>query len=91
MIRPRLTTTGVQLTAPKAFVSLPVRWENAYGGEDRSNANSPDWDWVPAGVEANPECATHGLCELCYYYYYGVRYERAGSQAAQSIRLAPER
>ncbi|MBC7842210.1 MAG: hypothetical protein H7099_07850 [Gemmatimonadaceae bacterium] len=30
------------------------------------------WDWVPSWVEEAPPKTSHGLCEMCFTYYYGV-------------------
>jgi hypothetical protein len=29
------------------------------------------WDWVPAWVEAPPPRTSHGLCDLCFGFYWG--------------------
>ncbi|MBN2705758.1 MAG: hypothetical protein JXR89_04880 [Deltaproteobacteria bacterium] len=28
------------------------------------------WDWIPAWVEKMPPNTSHGLCPVCFYYYY---------------------
>ncbi|MBC7962985.1 MAG: hypothetical protein H7Y05_08580 [Steroidobacteraceae bacterium] len=32
------------------------------------------WDWVPAWVEQMPENTSHGLCQICFEYYYEFKY-----------------
>jgi hypothetical protein len=33
--------------------------------------NAPEsWDWVPAWVERQPRGTSHGLCRICFDYYY---------------------
>lgn len=32
--------------------------------------DSTRWDWVPAWVEQSPAATSHGLCDVCFNYYY---------------------
>ncbi|MBC8089887.1 MAG: hypothetical protein H7Z40_21720 [Phycisphaerae bacterium] len=36
----------------------------------RQVADPTRWDWVPTWVEQSPESTSHGLCPLCFEYYY---------------------
>ncbi len=37
------------------------------------HARSPErWDWVPEWVECSPANTSHGLCEMCFNYYYAA-------------------
>ena len=37
-------------------------------------ADDPDrWDWVPAWIDARQRDISHGICPLCYAYYYTKR------------------
>lgn len=31
------------------------------------------WDWVPAWVDVSPPATSHGLCPLCFEYYYATQ------------------
>jgi hypothetical protein len=34
-------------------------------------SDEPDiWDWVPGFLARLPENLTHGLCPICFRYYY---------------------
>lgn len=36
----------------------------------RRNGQRRRWDWIPAWVREPPENTSHGLCEVCFRYYY---------------------
>jgi len=36
----------------------------------RRNGERRRWDWIPAWVTEPPENTSHGLCEVCFRYYY---------------------
>lgn len=31
------------------------------------------WDWVPAWVDVSPSAVSHGLCPVCFEYYYAAQ------------------
>lgn len=33
-------------------------------------ADKTRWDWVPAWVEQMPAGTSHGICDVCFEYYY---------------------
>lgn len=36
----------------------------------RCNRMPERWDWIPAWVQRQPERTSHGLCRICFDYYY---------------------
>lgn len=36
----------------------------------QSMSDCKRWDWIPAWVEKAPERTSHGICPVCYNYYY---------------------
>lgn len=40
----QMGATGMRLTTPKPFLSMPIRWEKSFGGKDSSGSAKPDWD-----------------------------------------------
>lgn len=45
----------------------------------KASQDGANWDWVPAFLESPPEHVSHGLCGVCFAYYYPAYQEAAAS------------
>lgn len=38
------------------------------------------WDWIPSWLSSAPARVSHGVCEVCLEFYYGLRLRLTGEQ-----------